>query len=72
MANTFSKNSVRAKPPVNPVRGGVRPRGGLFTKEQKLWSISQGWGSIGSSNVLKNPHSGVKYQIKNKLCTYLK
>ena len=62
----LQQNSVRAKLPVNPVRGGVWPRGVLFTKEQK-W-----WGSIGSSDILKNPHSGVKYQIKDKLCTYLK
>ena len=57
---------------VNPVGGGgVRARGGDLTKEQKFWSISQGWGSIRSPNVVKNPHPGAKYQIKDKLCTYL-
>ena len=50
---------------------GVRVRGGDLTKEQKFWSISQGWSSIRSSNVVKNPHPGTKYQIKDKLCTYL-
>ena len=33
--------------------GGVRARGGDLTKEQKLWSISQRWGSIRSSKCSK-------------------
>ena len=55
---------------VNPVGGGggggVRARGGDLTKEQKFWSISRGWGSIRSSNVVKNPHLDISFQ-KHKL-----
>ena len=57
---------------VNPVRGGggggggVRARGGDLIEEQKFWSISQGWGSIRSSNVVKNPHPDTSFQ-KHKL-----
>ena len=50
--------------------GGMQARGGDFTKKQKFWSISQRWGSIHSSKVVKNPNPGAKYQIKDKLCTY--
>ena len=46
--------------------GGVRARGGDLTKEQKFWSISRGWGSIRSSNVVKNPHLDISFQ-KHKL-----
>ena len=52
---------------VNPVGGGgVLARGGDLTKEQKFWSISRGWGSIRSSNVVKNPHLDISFQ-KHKL-----
>ena len=49
-----------------PRGGGVRVRGGDLTKEQKFWSISRGWGSIRSSNVVKNPHLDISFQ-KHKL-----
>ena len=49
-----------------PRGGGVRARGGDLTKEQKFWSISRGWGSIRSSNVVKNPHLDISFQ-KHKL-----
>ena len=43
----------------NPVEGrGSAGKGVNLTKDQKFWSISQGWGSILSSNVVKNPHPG--------------
>ena len=32
---------------------GVQERGGDLIKEQKFWSISQGWDSIRSSNVVE-------------------
>ena len=44
----------------------VRARGGDLTKEQNFWSISQAWDSIHSSNVVKNPHPGAKYQTRDK------
>ena len=50
--------------------GGVQARGVDLTKEQKFWSISKGLGSIHSSNVVKNPHPGAKYKMKDRLCTY--
>ena len=49
-----------------PRAGGVRARGGDLTKEQKFWSITQGCGSIRSSNVVKNPHPDISFQ-KHKL-----
>lgn len=55
----------------NPVGGGeVQARGVDLTKEPKVWSISKGLGSIHSSNVVKNPHPGAKYKIKDRLCMY--
>ena len=51
--------------------GGVQVEGGDVAGEQKFWSSSQGRGSICSPNVVKNPHPGAKYQIKDKLCIYL-
>ena len=60
----FSKDNAPIN--VNPVGGGVRARGGDLIEEQKFWSISQGWGSIRSSNVVKNPHPDTSFQ-KHKL-----
>jgi len=45
--------------------GGGQARGVDLTKELKFWSISQGWGSIHSSNLVKNPHPWAKYQLKD-------
>ena len=57
---------------VNPVGGGGSAgKGWGFDQEVKIWSIAQGWGSIRSPNVVKNPHPGAKYQIKDEPCSYL-
>ena len=37
-----------------------------LAKEQIFWSIFQGWGSICSTNSVKDSHPGAKYQIKDK------
>ena len=60
--NAGGECTYQCKPRV----GGVRARGGDSTKEQKFWSISQGWGSIRSSNVVKNPDPDISFE-KHKL-----
>ena len=36
-----------------------------FDQGAKILVNSQGWDSLRSSNVVKNPHPGAKYQKKN-------
>ena len=56
---------------VPPLVGGRVPAsGGDLTKGQKFWSLSQGVGSIYSSNVIKISTQGQNTK-QDTLCTYL-
>ena len=46
-------------------------KGSGFDQGIKILVNNQGWGSLRSSNVVKNPHPGAKYQVKDKLSTYI-
>ena len=60
---------------VNPVGGGgggSAGKGWGFDQEVKiLVNCPRVRSSIRSPNVVKNPHPGAKYQIKDELCSYL-